>query len=61
MDGTDEVGRYDIADAFKAVKVLEETEKGLKVIALFENDEHFTLELEWKQEDGFAAGLLKHL
>ncbi|MBQ2933500.1 MAG: hypothetical protein IJE02_02670 [Clostridia bacterium] len=59
LDGTDEKGRYDISEDFKAVKVLSETEKGLKVLALFANDEHFTLELEWKQEDGFAAGLLK--
>lgn len=59
LDGTDEKGRYDIKEDFKAVKVLEETEKGLKVLALFANDEHFTLELEWKKEDSFAVGLLK--
>ena len=59
LDGTEEKGRYDIAESFKGIKILEETEKGLKVLALFEDGEHFTLELEWKKEDNFAVGLLK--
>ncbi|MBO5231610.1 MAG: hypothetical protein J6B88_03205 [Clostridia bacterium] len=59
LDGTEEKGRYDIDAAFKEIKILEETEKGLKVLALFNDGEHFTLELEWKKDDGFAAGLLK--
>ncbi len=59
LDGTEEKGRYDIEESFKGIKVLEETEKGLKVLALFEDGEHFTLELEWKKEDNFAVGLLK--
>lgn len=59
LDGTDEKGRYDISENFKAIKILEETDKGLKVLALFNDGEHFTLELEWKKEDNFAVGLLK--
>ena len=59
LDGTEEKGRYDIAESFKGIKILEETEKGLKVLALFEDGEHFTLELEWKKEDNLAVGLLK--
>ncbi len=59
LDGTEEKGRYDIAECFKGIKILEETENGLKVLALFEDGEHFTLELEWKKDDNFAIGLLK--
>ena len=59
LDGTEEKGRYDIGESFKGIKILEETDKGLKVLALFEDDEHFTLELEWKKEDNLATGLLK--
>ena len=61
LDGTEEKGRYNIKEDFKAVKVLNETEKGLKVLALFADDEHFTLELEWKEDDSFAGGLIKTL
>lgn len=59
LDGTEEKGRYDIEESFKGIKILEETENGLKVLALFNDGEHFTLELEWKKDDNFATGLLK--
>ena len=59
LDGTEEKGRYDIKESFKAIKVMEETEIGLKVLALFNDGEHFVLELEWKKEDSFAVGLFK--
>lgn len=61
LDGTEEKGRYDIDESISGIKILGETENGLKVVARFNNGEHFTLELEWKKEDNFAVGLLKTL
>ena len=61
LDGTDEKGRYDIEENFKSIKILGETEIGLKVLGLFKDGESFVLELEWHKDDTFLVGLLKML
>ena len=61
LDGTEEKGRYNIADSFKIIRIEKETQKGLMVKGLFTDGEEFTLELEWKAEDSVGTGLLKSL
>lgn len=59
LDGTEEKGRHNIKEDIKGISITSETENGLKVVGLFNDDEHFVFELEWKKEDNFAVGLLK--
>ncbi len=59
LDGTEEKGRHNVKEDIKGVSITSETDKGLNVVALFYDGEHFAFELEWKQEDNFFVGLLK--
>lgn len=59
LDGTEEKGRYDIHESFKSLELVGNTDKGFKMLATFNDGEHFVLELEWKKEDNYAMRLFK--